>query len=84
MRAGFFSPSDDADADSWETQRDRFDEEALHVALALLCSEDEARRRTIAEAVSREVLWAAPSDRDVRIDIRERKVEVAFEPRADA
>ena len=84
LRAGFFSPSDDADADSWETQRDRFDEEALHVALALLCSEDEARRRTIAEAVSREVLWAAPSDRNVRIDIRARKVEVAFEPRADA
>ena len=84
LRAGFFSPSDEVDADSWETQRERFDEEALHVALALLCSEDEARRRTIAEAVSREVLWAAPSDRDVRIDIRERKVEVAFEPPAGA
>ncbi len=84
LRAGFFSPSDDTDADSWETQCDRFDEEALHVALTLLCSEDEARRRTIAEAVSREVLWAAPSDRDVRIDIRRRKVEVAFEPRAGA
>ena len=84
LRAGFFSPSDDTDADSWETQRDRFDEEALHVALTLLCSEDEARRRTIAEAVAREVLWAAPPDRDVRIDIRKRKVEVAFEPRAGA
>ena len=82
LRAAFFSPSDDAGADSWETQRDRFEEEALHVALKLLCSEDEARRRTIAEAVSREVLWAAPSDRDVRIDIRERKVEVAFGPPA--
>ena len=84
LRAGFFSPSDDTDADSWETQRDRFDEEALHVALTLLCSEDEARRRTIAEAVAREVLWAVPPDRDVRIDIRKRKVEVAFEPRANA
>ena len=84
LRAAFFSPSDDVDADSWETQRDRFDEEALHIALALLCSEDEARRRTIAEAVSREVLWAAPSDRNVRIDIRARKVEVAFEPPAGA
>ena len=82
LRAALFSPSDDAGADSWETQRDRFEEEALHAALKLLCSEDEARRRTIAEAVSREVLWAAPSDRDVRIDIRERKVEVAFEPPA--
>ena len=82
LQAAFFSASDEVDADSWETQRNRFDEEALHVALRLLCSEDEAHRRTIAEAVSREILWAAPSDRDVRIDIRKRKVEVAFGPPA--
>ena len=32
LRAGFFSPSDDASADSWETQRDRFDQDAVHMA----------------------------------------------------
>ena len=44
MRAAFFSPSDDADADSWERQRDVFDQEALHIATKLLVSDDEARR----------------------------------------
>ena len=38
IRAGFYAPSDDADADSWETQRDRFDEQALHLATRLLLS----------------------------------------------
>ena len=42
LNAGFFSPSDDADADSWETQHTRFEEEALHMALKLLCSDDES------------------------------------------
>ena len=44
LRDAFFSPSDESDADSWETQRTRFEEEAMHVALSLLCSEEEARK----------------------------------------
>ena len=70
MRAGFFSASDDADSDSWETQRDRFDEEALHIATRLLLSDDEACRASIAEAVRRELFWLAPRGRvvDIRID----------------
>ena len=43
LRDAFFSPSDESDADSWETQRTRFEEEAMHLALSLLCSEEEAR-----------------------------------------
>ena len=35
LRAAFFSPSDDADADSWETQLTRFEEDALHPAMSL-------------------------------------------------
>ena len=31
LRAAFFSPSDDAEADSWETQLTRFEEDALHM-----------------------------------------------------
>ena len=70
MRAAFFSASDDADSDSWETQRDRFDEEALHIATRLLLSDDEAARASIAEAVRRELFWLAPRGRvvDIRID----------------
>ena len=51
LRAAYFSPSDDADADSWETQLTRFEEDALHMSLRLLCSVEEARQRTIADAV---------------------------------
>ena len=68
LRAAFFSPSDGAGADSWETQRTDFDEEALHMALKLLCSEDEARKRSIAEAARRGILWLMPRDRAVNIE----------------
>ena len=76
--AGFFSPSDDADSDSWETQRNRFDEEALHLATRLLLSDDEACRASIAEAVRRELIWFAPRDRTVDIRIRRPDVTVTL------
>ena len=76
--AGFFSPSDDADSDSWETQRNRFEEEALHLATRLLLSDDEACRASIAEAVRRELIWFAPRDRTVDIRIRRPDVTVTL------
>ena len=78
MRAGFFSPSDDADADSWDRQRTDFDHEALHIATRLLCSDDEARRTSIAGAVSRDLFWLFPRDRDVDIAVRDRRVTVTL------
>ena len=78
LRAGFFSPSDDADADSWETQRDRFDDDALHLATRILLSDDEACRQSIAEAVRRELMGFVPPDRAVDIRIRRPDVTVTF------
>ena len=78
MRAGFFSPSDDADADSWERQKTDFDQEALHIATRLLVSDDAARRTSIAEAVARELFWFIPHDRAVDIAVRDRKVTVTL------
>ena len=78
MRTGFFSPSDDADADSWERQRTDFDQEALHIATRLLCSDDEARKVSIADAVSRELFWLFPRDRAVDIAVRDRRVTVTL------
>ena len=80
LRAAFFCPSDAADADVRETRSTRFDEEALHAALLLLASEDEARRRTIAEAVARELLWLFPADRQVDVSVRNGRVAVAIGP----
>ena len=65
----------EADSDSWETQRDRFDEEALHLATRLLLNDDEACRVSLAEAVRRELLWLCPRDRTV--DIRVRRPDIA-------
>ena len=78
LRAGFFSPSDDVEADSWETQKDRFDEDALHLATRLLLSDDEACKISIAEAVRRQVMWFVPSDRTVDIRIRRPDVTVTL------
>ena len=84
MRAGFFSPSDDADADSWDRQRTDFDHEALHIATRLLCSDDEARKVSIADALSREMFWLFPRDRAVDIAVRDRRVTVTLgEPVAE-
>ena len=80
LRAAFFSASDDAEADSYTTQRDRFDEEAIHIATTLLCSEDEARKYTIAEAVWREISWVVPRDREVSITVANGRVSVEFAP----
>ena len=80
LQAAFFSPSDDADADSWETQQTRFEEEALHMSLKLLCSEDEARKRSIADAVWRELLWLMPRERTVTIAVCGGKVSVDLGP----
>ncbi|MYA95545.1 MAG: sensor histidine kinase [Nitrospinae bacterium] len=78
LRDAWFSPSDEAGADSWETQRARFEEEALHLAIGLLCSEEEALRRTIACAVRRELFWLIPRDRAVTITVRGGKIGVDF------
>ena len=78
LRHGFFSASDDVEADSRETQAIRFDEEALHSATRLLCSEDSALEISIAETVRRELFWLVPHDRKVEISITRPDVRVTL------
>ncbi len=78
LRLGFFSSSDDADADSRETQAVRFEEEALHVATRLLCSEDSALVLSIAESVRREIFWLVPHSRKVEISITRPDIRVVL------
>ena len=84
LRNAFFSPSDDAEADSFETQLDRFDADALHMATRLLLSDDEACRTSISEAVRRELMWLVPADRAVDIRIRRPDVSVTLAAAAEA
>ena len=83
LRSGFFSPSDDTDSDSYETQCDRFDESALHLATRLLLNDDEAARSSIAEAVRRELIWLCPRDRTVQIRVRRPDVAVTIAEAAE-
>ncbi len=78
LRRSYFSASDDAGADSWETQAMRFDEEALHIATRLLCSEDSALELSIAETVRRELFWLVPNDRKVEISISRPDIRVVL------
>ena len=78
----FFWPSDDAAADSYETQRSYSDAAALHMAMKLLSGDDEARKRSIADAVWREILWLFPCDHDINIEVRGANIEVIFKPRS--
>ena len=78
MRRGYFAASDDADADSWSTQAQRFDEDAIHIATRLLCGEDSALELSIAETVRREILHLVPNGRKVEISIRRPDVRVTL------
>jgi len=78
LRRSYFAASDDAGADSWETQAMRFDEEALHIATRLLCSEDSALEISIAETVRRELFWLVPQNRAVQISIARPDVRVVL------
>ena len=80
LRASFFSPSDDAESDSYETQKTRFEDDAMHIAVKLLASEEEAQKHTIAEAVLREIFWVMPRDREVSITVANGRVSVEFTP----
>ena len=84
LRRGYFSPSDDAGADSWSTQAQRFDEEALHIATSLLCGEDSALELSVAETVRREILHLVPDNRKVEISIRRPDVRVVLDDPANA
>ena len=74
----FYSPSDAAEADSWQRQRTVFEQDSLHLAMRMLVSDDEARRLTIADVVSRELRWLLPRDRDIHIAFRDGRVTVNF------
>ena len=84
LRNGFFSPSDDAEADSYETQLDRFDADALHFATRLLLSDDDACRQSLAEAARRELMWLVPGGRAVDIRIRRPDVTVTLAATGEA
>ena len=84
LRLAYFCASDDSDADSYATQRARFDAEALRLALDHVASPDEATRTAIAHAVWQDIHWLMPRDRAVDIAIRGNDVSVTLGPLPEA
>ena len=80
VRAAYFCPSDAPDADAWATQSRRADDRARRLACSVLASQDEARRRAIAEAVTGELGWLLPHDRRVDITVERGRAAVAIGP----
>ena len=78
LRAACFRPSGDALAR--DRQRRRFDEDALHAARLALAPEDDARRLAIADALSRELLWLFPADRQAVVTVHGGRVTVDLGP----
>ena len=78
LRRTYFCPSDDVDADSYETQSNQFDDAALHLALKHVASADEATRAAIAQAVWREIHWLMPRNRQIDITVLGDRIDVAL------
>ena len=80
LRRAYFCPSDDADADSYATQSDQFNDAALHMALKHVASADEAARTAIRQALWREIHWLFPKNRTVDIAVNGDRIDVTLGP----
>ncbi|MCY6493970.1 ATP-binding protein [Leptolyngbya sp. GGD] len=68
LEASFFSPSEDSDADSYETQRENFRESAQEESIRLLLSSESALKARIEMIVDRYLRWIVPSN--MKIEVR--------------
>lgn len=69
LELAYFTPSENLEADSYDTQLENFQAEALQLAYQLLCSKDEALVERLRSEVERHLRWLLPSDRTVQISI---------------
>lgn len=80
LEASLFSPDEDRDADSWETQRSNFQMEARHMANSILSGDEEALRAQLAEAIRRDVSWLVPAGRTMTATVSRGAVEIVMAP----
>jgi len=72
----YFYPSDDCESDSWETQRERFAEQAYALATEILLSSEEALQERVRIIVNRELRWLVPKGQSMTIAIRGTDISV--------
>lgn len=79
LEAAYFSPSDDSNADSYETQKVQFRESARVRAISALLSDEEALREQIHLVLEREVQWLVPESVRVEISLSRNATTVRVE-----
>ena len=80
FEAAAFDPSDDCEADSSDTQRDRFQDAARARIVGLLEGSD-AALETRVRAMLSEHAWIVPDDRTVTVTLTRRRLTVAIADR---
>lgn len=75
-----FSPSDERDADSWDTQHDRFLIDAREIAISILHGDDAGILERLRAVLSDRVQWFVPEGRQFRAVIGRAGLEIALEP----
>lgn len=74
-----FSPSDDRDADSWDTQHDWFLTNAREIAVELLDGEDAAILERLRAVLAQRAQWFIPEGRQIRTVISRAGLELSIE-----
>ena len=78
IEAAIFSPSDDADADSWETQRRDFRYDAFARANTILLGAEAAILEQIRGQLSHEIAWLVPEGKVLTATIQKRDIALSL------
>lgn len=78
-----FSPSDDSDADSYDTQETRFRYEAAARAHAMLEDDDAATLAVIRMVFADRIAWRIPAGRTLRLSWSMSRKEMSLLPKSD-
>lgn len=86
--SAFFIASDDRDADSWDTQHERYQRQAIDLARRLLLGDEEADLARIRDVLQDRIAWLVPKARGLHVRYDGSQFEIALtalpEPSSDA
>ncbi|MDF0543848.1 ATP-binding protein [Sphingobium sp. H39-3-25] len=80
LEASCFCASDDRDADSWETQNDRFLLDAKEMAMRLLLGDDAALVERLRAIIAYRAQWFVPEGRQFSAVIGRNAIDIRIEP----
>ncbi|QPI75524.1 ATP-binding protein [Sphingobium sp. Cam5-1] len=84
LEGACFSPSDDRNADSWDTQHSRFVLDAQEVATRLLLGDDAALVERLRAVLAHRAQWFVPEGRRFTVVLARNTIEIGLEPAQEA